>query len=76
MSANQQDLRVRATIPFASLMYFSSVDNRLMNVFANRPHDAVEFCAARGQRVDVLYPGDEYEVNEEYDSSRALARYR
>lgn len=75
LSANHRDLHASATIPFASLIYFSTTDNRFMNAYANRPRDVVEFCSSRGQSVVVMYPGDEYEVGKDYDSSAALARY-
>jgi len=75
LSANQRNLRAQVTIPFASLMYFSTTDNRFMNAYANKPRDVVEFCEPRGQSIVVMYPGDEYEVGKHYDSSAALAKY-
>jgi UDP-MurNAc hydroxylase len=75
LSANHNDLGAKVTIPFASLMYFSAIDNKYMNAFSNKPADVVDFCRERGQRVAVLYPGDRYAVNESYDSSVALQRY-
>ncbi|MGH7905880.1 MAG: hypothetical protein ACREP6_04560 [Candidatus Binataceae bacterium] len=75
LSANHANLGARVTIPFASLMYFSAIDNRYMNEFTNKPRDVLDFCAARGQTTAVLYPGDEYTVNQPYDSSAAIARY-
>src|SRR5215475_2516106 len=75
ISANHRDLKAEATIPFASLIYYSTTDNRFMNAYANRPRDVFEFCRARGQRVEALYPGDEYAVGGSYDSSRSLANY-
>jgi UDP-MurNAc hydroxylase len=75
LSNNQRDLRAPVTIPFASLMYFSTVDNRFMNAYTNKPREVFDFCASRGQQVNVLYPGDEWEVGEQYDSAPALARY-
>ncbi len=75
VSANQRNLGAKVTIPFASFMYFSSIDNKQMNAFSNKPRDVFEFCKRRGQEVVVLYPGDEYKVNQAQDSSTALARY-
>ncbi len=76
LSADHRGLGANVTIPFASLMYFSSIDNQHMNTFANTLTDVVEFCQSRGQRVAILYPGDEYEVNGSHDSAHALARYK
>lgn len=75
VSADHRGLSAKATIPFASLMYFSSIDNEHMNAFANKPRDVVDFCEQHGQEVVVLYPGDEYEPNQQHDPSPALARY-
>jgi UDP-MurNAc hydroxylase len=76
LSTNHKDLGVNVTIPFASFMYFSAVDNKYMNAFANKPADVIEYCRARGQQVTLLYPGDRYTVNQPYDSREALERYK
>jgi L-ascorbate metabolism protein UlaG (beta-lactamase superfamily) len=75
MSADHRRLGAKVTIPFASFMYFSAVDNKQMNVFSNTPRDSYEFLKNRGQQVAPLYPGDEYAVNEAHDHDRALTRY-
>jgi L-ascorbate metabolism protein UlaG (beta-lactamase superfamily) len=75
VSADHAGLGAQVTIPFASFMYFSSINNAHMNAFANRPRDVIEFCKGRGQAVAVLYPGDEYEIGKPYDSSPALLKY-
>lgn len=68
-------LGAEVTIPFASLMYFSSVENKYINRFHNTPRDVFERFAKGGARVAVLYPGDTYECGRAYDSSAALKRY-
>ncbi len=75
LSANHRGLHAKVTIPFASLMYFSSVDNRYMNEFHNRPRDVFNYVNGRGQQCAVLYPGDTYTAGEAYDSGPALKRY-
>jgi UDP-MurNAc hydroxylase len=75
LSANHRDLRAAVTIPFASLMYWSAIDNRHVNAFANKPRAVFDFCAQRGQKTAILYPGDVYEVNRRYDSRMRLERY-
>ena len=72
---NHEDLGARVTIPFASLMRFSLVDNRYMNAFANRPRDVWDFANRRGLGVAILYPGDTYDSQASYDSAPALAKY-
>jgi UDP-MurNAc hydroxylase len=75
LSANHHDLNAQVTIPFASLMYWSSLDNRHFNEFSNRPGDVSRFCESRGQQTAILYPGDAYDVGQPYDSRSALERY-
>jgi UDP-MurNAc hydroxylase len=75
VAADHRGLRAKVTVPFASFMYFSSIDNAHMNAFNNTPRDVLDFCRDRGQEVVVLYPGDEYTVSQPHDSSVALTRY-
>src|SRR5260370_9318606 len=66
---NHEDLGAKVTIPFASLMRFSLVDNRYMNAFANRPRDVWEFAQRRGLGVPILSPGDTSNSSPSSDSS-------
>jgi UDP-MurNAc hydroxylase len=68
-------LGANVTIPFASFMYFSTLDNKYVNNFANSASDAADHLSRHGQRTAILYPGDSYEVGAEHDSSLALARF-
>ena len=72
---NHANLGAKVTIPFASLMRFSLVDNRYMNGFANRPRDVWEFAHRRGLGVAILFPGDSYNSSASCDSTPALAKY-
>jgi UDP-MurNAc hydroxylase len=72
---NHVDLGAKVTIPFASLMRFSLVDNRYMNAFANRPSDVWDFARRRGLGAAILFPGDTYDSSTSYDSKPALAKY-
>jgi UDP-MurNAc hydroxylase len=75
VSAVHRGLGAQITIPFASFIYFSSLDNKYVNYFANTARDAADFLGRHGQRAVVLYPGDDYEVGANHDSSEALARF-
>lgn len=75
MVDNHRDLGARTTIPFASFVYFSTVDNRYVNAFANRPADVARHFAEQGLELAVLYPGDVFECGVPYDSRRALHRF-
>jgi UDP-MurNAc hydroxylase len=75
VSSTHGALGANVTIPFASFMYFSALDNKYINDFTNSARNAVDHLNRRGQRTAVLYPGDTYEVGAEHDSSRALARF-
>jgi UDP-MurNAc hydroxylase len=72
---NHANLGAKVTIPFASLMRFSLVDNRYMNAFANRPRDVWEFARKRALGVAILFPGDTYDSSTGCDSAQALAKY-
>ena len=74
ISGNHQDLRVKQTIPFASLIYYCSEENRYINHFHNRPRDVYEFFRKRNQSVVVLYPGDSFSHgNLKFDSEPAMS---
>jgi len=75
VSSVHRGLGAKATIPFASFIYFSSLDNKYVNNFANTARDAADFLKRRGQRAVVLYPNDSWQVGAEHDSSDALARF-
>ena len=72
VSSVHRALDAKVTIPFASFMYFSSLDNKYVNNFVNSARDAADYLTRRGQRAAVLYPGDTFEVGAAHDSSRAL----
>jgi UDP-MurNAc hydroxylase len=75
ISSVHRALDTKVTIPFASFMYFSSLDNKYVNNFVNTASDAASYLTQHGQRAVVLYPGDTYEVGVEHDSSDALTRF-
>jgi UDP-MurNAc hydroxylase len=75
VSSVHRALDAKVTIPFASFMYFSSLDNKYVNNFVNSARDAAGYLTRHGQRAAVLYPGDTYEVGVEHDSSHALAQF-
>jgi hypothetical protein len=66
---------VNATIPFASFIYFSNIDNKYVNPFANTVRDAYRYLSEHGQKAIVMYPGDTYGVGAGHDSSEALKKY-
>jgi UDP-MurNAc hydroxylase len=75
LSTVHNALKVTATIPFASFIYFSSDDNKYVNRFANTVQDAYDHLSREKQTCVVLYPGDSYQVGAPHDASMALRRY-
>lgn len=73
MLANHRDLGAAATIPIASFVRFCCEDNAYVNAHANTPRRVAEAFAGAGLRLDVLAPGDVYEVGAGWDSRPALA---
>jgi hypothetical protein len=75
MAANHRDLGAEVTIPFASFVYFSCVDNRYINAYANTPQKVVQYFEQHGLKVAVLYPGDCYRTGREINNESALERF-
>lgn len=72
MIANHRDLGAETTIPIASFVRFSCEDNAYMNAYANTPRHVAAAFEHLGLRLDVLAPGDDYEVGGAWDSRPAL----
>lgn len=70
-------LKAKVTIPFASMMYFSTVDNKYINNFSNTPEDLQQYFKQHNidNELVVLYPGEEYTVGETYNSESSLEKY-
>jgi UDP-MurNAc hydroxylase len=72
MLANHRDLGAAATIPIASFVRFCCEDNAYVNAHANTPGAVAEAFAQAGLRLDVVAPGEVYEVGAAWDSRPAL----
>jgi UDP-MurNAc hydroxylase len=76
MQENHRDLGAQVTIPFASNVYFCCADNRHINQFGNSPVSAHAEFQKAGLHMEVLYPGDVYDLETKTaDTARALDRY-
>jgi UDP-MurNAc hydroxylase len=75
MIQNHRDLGAEVTVPIASFVYFSSVDNAYMNAYANSPRDVADAFARARLTLAVLAHGERYTVGHPHDSSAALRRY-
>lgn len=76
MIANHRDLGAQVTIPIASFIYFSSVDNAYMNAYANTPREVAGAFAAAGLQLAVLANGDRLTVGEPWSDERNAAALR
>ena len=61
---NQKCLNAKLTIPFASFMYFSTVDNQYMNAFHNSPQSIAEYMDQRGLATKFLKLGKTLDTEE------------
>ena len=69
-------LRPRFTVPFASLIYFSNVENSYLNDGVNTPRKAADAIRAAGSMPVVLYPGDGWQLGHPpTGTAGALDRY-
>jgi hypothetical protein len=75
MAANHRDLGAKVTIPFASFIYFSAVDNRYINAYANTPQKVYQYFEQQGLKVALLYPGDVFHAGQEIHNESALERF-
>jgi len=63
-------------IPFASFIYFSHAENYFMNKSVNRIGDVYRYTSAELKTPTlILYPGDQWCVNEPWDSSSSIRSY-
>jgi hypothetical protein len=75
LAAQVRALHPPFAVPFASMIYFSNVENAYLNDAMNTPLIAAETLAAAGTVPVVLYPGEEWELGTAHDNAAALARY-
>jgi len=65
------------TIPFASFIRFSHIDNSYMNDEVNRIDIVEQFIKNKTNTVTIiLYPGDEWKISELIDNAKALKFYK
>jgi hypothetical protein len=76
MAANHRDLGADVTIPFASFVYFSAVDNRYINTYANTPRKVCDYFQQEGLNLALLYPGDCFSTGQSIDNQPALEKFR
>src|SRR3990167_7385045 len=70
-------LAPKKTIPFASMIYFSSHDNKYMNDYSNTPASVYRYFKSNDRENDIviMYPGDLYVVDVDYPNDMALKKY-
>ncbi len=69
-------LKPAFTVPFASFVYFSNVENDYLNDSVNTPRDAARAITQGGSRPLILHPGDTWTIGDEsWDNERPLERY-
>jgi hypothetical protein len=76
LAAQIRALHPPFALPFASMIYFSNVENAYLNDAMNTPRIAAETLATAGTAPIVLFPGDEWELGAPRDNAAALAQYR
>jgi hypothetical protein len=72
---NHLQLSARTTVPFASFVYFSTVDNGYMNAYVNTPQGVHEQFVQRGLGCALMYPGDRWDVSQPFDSEPNVRRF-
>lgn len=72
---NHRQLHAAATVPFASFVYFSTVDNGYMNAYMNTPQAVYREFVERGLSCALMFPGDRWEISRPFDSEPNVARF-
>lgn len=62
-------------IPFASMIYFSNVENCYMNDHVNTPRVMDGAITEAGSNPIILYPGDDWNIGSPHDNTSAIRRY-
>jgi UDP-MurNAc hydroxylase len=75
MATQISALQPKVVIPFASMAYFSNVENSYLNDHVNSPKEAHDCIARAGKQAVVLYPGDSWQPGAVHDNKPALDRY-
>jgi UDP-MurNAc hydroxylase len=68
-------LKPKVIIPFASMFYFSNVENFYLNDSTNSVLDAAAAVREGGSEPVVLFPGDEWTIDCSAENAAALARH-
>jgi hypothetical protein len=74
IALQMEHIRPRVTVPFASFMYFSSIENAYLNEHQNTPHDvaASPALAKWAPAIRFLRPGSTIDLDD--DSAASLTR--
>lgn len=62
-------------IPFASYVWFCSIDNFYFNQFANKIDNVYNFIEGLNCNPIVLYPGDKWAIGEYHNSLHSIEKY-
>jgi UDP-MurNAc hydroxylase len=62
-------------IPFASYVWFCHAENYYVNDCANKIGDVHAWLSTKNTTSVVLYPNDEWQVGQPFDSQKAIDRY-
>lgn len=72
----QSVFKATTIIPFASYVYFCHEENKYMNKGINRIDNVYDFINKKlAQNCIVLYPGDEWEVGTNHNSTISINKY-
>ncbi len=62
LANNHQHLQANLTIPFASFVYFSTVDNQFMNQYANTPETVTRYMAQKHLKTHFMEIGEVFDL--------------
>jgi hypothetical protein len=68
-------IKPKHVVPFASFVYFSSVENSYLNDHINRPADAGVVIADCGAAPVLLFPGETWDSGAAHDNATSFAAF-
>jgi UDP-MurNAc hydroxylase len=72
---NHRQLKTKTTVPFASFVYFSTVDNGYMNAYMNTPQAVYREFVERELSCALMFPGDRWEISQPFASEPNVGRF-
>ena len=76
LANNHKHLRANLTIPFASFIYFATIDNKFMNQYANTPEMVTQYMEQKNLKTHFMEPGEVFDIENKEFHDRGLSYWQ